>query len=99
MSQVLLVVVGLVLMAALGVFGYLLRKMDFPLSSLILGFVLGELMESNLRRALSITNGDLGILWSSPITIALWVLTAVMLALPGLRWMRARRARAKLAHA
>ncbi|MNR33257.1 Tripartite tricarboxylate transporter TctA family protein [compost metagenome] len=89
----------LVLMAALGVFGYLLRKMDFPLSSLILGFVLGELMESNLRRALSITNGDLGILWSSPITIALWVLTAVMLALPGLRWMRARRAKAKLAHA
>jgi putative tricarboxylic transport membrane protein len=86
----------LVLMAALGVFGYLLRKMDFPLSSLILGFVLGEL---NLRRALSITNGDLGILWNSPITIALWVLTAVMLALPGLRWMRARRAKAKLAHA
>ncbi|MBD2839353.1 tripartite tricarboxylate transporter permease [Pseudomonas sp. JM0905a] len=88
----------LVLMAALGVFGYLLRKMDFPLSSLILGFVLGELMESNLRRALSITNGDLGILWSSPITIALWVLTAVMLALPGIRWIRARRAKA-LAHA
>ena len=89
----------LVLMAALGVFGYLLRKMDFPLSSLILGFVLGELMESNLRRALSITNGDLGILWSSPITIALWGLTALMLALPGIRWMRTRRAKTKLAHA
>ncbi|MBT8766827.1 tripartite tricarboxylate transporter permease [Metapseudomonas boanensis] len=89
----------LVLMAALGVFGYLLRKMDFPLSSLILGFVLGELMESNLRRALSITNGDLGILWSSPITIALWALTILMLALPGVRWLRARRAKAKLAHA
>ncbi|MCY1282729.1 hypothetical protein D9M68_1007310 [compost metagenome] len=56
-------------------------------------------MESNLRRALSITNGDLGILWSSPITIGLWVLTAVMLALPGIRWMRARRAKMKPAHA
>ena len=88
----------LVLMAALGVFGYLLRKMDFPLSSLILGFVLGEMMESNLRRALSISNGDLAILWSSPITVGLWALAALMLALPGLRWWRNRR-KLQAAHA
>ncbi|MNF30059.1 Tripartite tricarboxylate transporter TctA family protein [compost metagenome] len=81
----------LVLMLALGVFGYLLRKMDFPLSALILGFVLGELMEDNLRRALSISAGELGILWSSPISLVLWTLVAVMLALPGIRWWRARR--------
>ncbi|MEO4047476.1 tripartite tricarboxylate transporter permease [Pseudomonas sp. CAU 1711] len=88
----------LVLMIGLGVFGYLLRKMDFPLSALILGFVLGEMMESNLRRALSISNGDLAILWSSPITIALWALALLMLALPGLRWWRNRR-KLQLAHA
>jgi putative tricarboxylic transport membrane protein len=88
----------LVLMIALGVFGYLLRKLDFPLSSLILGFVLGELMEDNLRRALSISNGELGILWGSPITLVLWALVLLMLALPGLRWWRAR-SKAKLAHA
>ena len=80
----------LVLMIARGVFGYLLRKLDFPLSALILGFVLGELMEDNLRRALSISSGELGILWSSPITLVLWALVAVMLALPGIRWWRAR---------
>ena len=49
-----------------------LRKLDFPLSALILGFVLGEMMEDNLRRALSISNGELGILYGSPITLALW---------------------------
>lgn len=90
----------LVLMVGLGVFGYLLRKLEFPLSSLILGFVLGEMMEDNLRRALSISAGDLGILWGSPITLVLWAMAALMLAMPGLRWWRQRR-RTKLneAHA
>ncbi len=81
----------LVLMVGLGVFGYLLRKLEFPLSSLILGFVLGEMMEDNLRRALSISAGDLGILWGSPITLVLWAMAALMLAMPGLRWWRQRR--------
>ncbi len=81
----------LVLMVGLGVFGYLLRKLDFPLSALILGFVLGEMMEDNLRRALSISNGELGILWGSPITLALWALTVAMLGMPALRWYLKRR--------
>lgn len=80
----------LVLMAGLGVAGYVLRKCDVPMAPLILGFVLGDLMEQNLRRALSITNGGLEILWSSPISIGLWVLTLLMVTLPlGLRqWKR-----------
>ena len=80
----------LVLMIGLGVFGYILRKLDFPLSALILGFVLGEMMEDNLRRALSISAGDIGILWASPISLCLWALVVLMLALPGIRWWRAR---------
>ncbi|NQD92758.1 tripartite tricarboxylate transporter permease, partial [Pseudomonas sp. CrR25] len=74
------------------------RKLDFPLSAVILGFVLGELMEDNLRRALSISAGDLGILWASPISLCLWALVVLMLALPGLRWWRAR-GKARLANA
>jgi len=81
----------LFLMIAIGVFGYLLRKLDFPLSALLLGFILGDMMESNLRRALSISNGDLGILFSSPIAIGLWVLVALMVALPFWRRYRAKR--------
>ncbi|WP_022962121.1 tripartite tricarboxylate transporter permease [Halopseudomonas pelagia] len=82
----------LFLMIAIGVFGYILRKLDFPLSALLLGFILGGMMESNLRRALSISDGNLGILWNSPITLGLWVLVAFMVALPFWRAYRARRA-------
>ncbi|WP_313466515.1 tripartite tricarboxylate transporter permease, partial [Pseudomonas nitroreducens] len=46
----------LFLMVAIGILGYILRKLDFPLSPLLLGFILGGLMEQNLRRALSISN-------------------------------------------
>lgn len=75
----------LLLCMGLGVAGYVLRKFDFPLAPLILGFVLGELMESNLRRALSISQGELSILWSSPISIGLWIMSALLLILPIVR--------------
>ncbi|MEO6659488.1 MAG: tripartite tricarboxylate transporter permease [Burkholderiaceae bacterium] len=81
----------LTLMVVLGMLGYLLRKCDIPMAPLILGFVLGDLMEQNLRRALSISNGSLSILWSSPITTGLWILTLAMVAIPVL--MRALKRR------
>ena len=82
----------LFLMIGIGIFGYILRKLDFPLSPVLLGFILGGLMEQNLRRALSISNGALEILWSSPITLGVWVLTVVMLLLPIVRIWRKRNA-------
>ena len=81
----------LFLMIGIGVAGYILRKMDFPLSAVLLGFILGGMMEQNLRRALSISNGELGILWSSSISLAVWALVALMIALPIWRICRARR--------
>lgn len=81
----------LILMVGLGVLGYFLRKLNFPLSALILGYVLGELMESSLRRALSISQGDLGILFQGPITKVLWVLAIAMVLLPVYRWLRRRK--------
>ena len=47
-------------------------------------------MEQNLRRALSISNGALDILWSSPISVAVWTLTVLMLTLPLIRIWRRR---------
>ena len=84
----------LLLMGVLGIVGFVLRKAGIPMAPLILGFVLGDLREQNLRRALSITNGELSILWGSPITIGLWVAAAAMLLLPPLyrRWQRRRAA-------
>ncbi|TBU80168.1 tripartite tricarboxylate transporter TctA [Pseudomonas daroniae] len=81
----------LFLMIGIGVVGYILRKMDFPLSAILLGFILGGLMEQNLRRALSISNGELSILFSSPITWVVWVLIAGMILFPIWRTLRRRR--------
>ena len=84
----------LVLMVALGVLGYFLRKLNFPLSALILGYVLGELMESSLRRALSISQGDLSILFHGSITKVLWVLVVFMVLLPVYRSFRNKKRKA-----
>ena len=81
----------LLLMAGFGVAGYLLRKQGMPMAPLILGFVLGDLMEQNLRRALSITNGEVGILFESPISIGLWVCAAAMVVVPPLVRLRGKR--------
>jgi len=78
-------------MTVLGLLAYLLRKRGVPMAPLILGFVLGDMMEQNLRRALSITNGELGILVESPISIGLWVGAAVMVLVPPVMRAVARR--------
>lgn len=72
----------LMLMSGLGFVAYLLRKQGIPMAPLILGFVLGDMMEQNLRRALSISNGDSGILVGSPITQGLWLAAVLMLVVP-----------------
>src|SRR5690606_8888988 len=88
------------LMIGIGVAGYILRKMDFPLSAILLGFILGGLMEQNLRRALSISNGDLGILFASPITWGVWSLVVLMIVLPNWRtWRKRGQQKAQLANA
>lgn len=74
----------LLLMTVFGLIGFLMRKFDFPLAPVLLGLVLGYLMEINLRRALSISNGDIGFLFGSPIAIALWILAAASLLAPWL---------------
>jgi putative tricarboxylic transport membrane protein len=69
-------------MTAFGVLGYLMRKMNYPLAPIVLAVVLGPMMEVNLRRALSLSDGDWSTLYGSPLTIALWALVVVSLFLP-----------------
>lgn len=82
----------LLLMLGIGAVGYLLRKAGLPVAPLILGVVLGGMMEQNLRRALAISNGDVSILFSSPVTISFWVLAVAVFVLPALirRWKAKR---------
>ena len=84
----------LTMAAFLGLIGYLLRKAGVPMAPMVLGVVLGDMMEQNLRRALSITNGELHILWDSPIALGLWIVSLLIVVVPPLmRWRRAQRRR------
>ena len=62
----------------IGVIGYLLRKLSVPMAPMVLGVVLGSMMEQNLRRALSITDGNVSIFWSSGVCVTLWLLAAAV---------------------
>jgi putative tricarboxylic transport membrane protein len=75
----------LLLMVAFGLVGYVMRKTDFPLAPVILGLVLGGLMEKNLRRAMALSGGGWEILFSSPLAVTIWVLAGMSLTLPTLR--------------
>jgi putative tricarboxylic transport membrane protein len=72
----------LMVMIGFGVAGYLLRKLDVPLVPIILGILLGNQMEDNLRRALTISNGDWSILWGSPLAIGLWAFAIIGFVAP-----------------
>lgn len=66
-----------------------LRLAGFPLAPMILAFVLGRMMEENLRRALYIHDGW-SFLWERPIALSLLIITVIIVALPGYRWYRQR---------
>jgi len=73
-------------MFAAGVTGFILRKADVPLGPLVLGLILGPIMESNLRRALILGRDDwVGSLLSSPIAVFFIVAAILSLVLPLLK--------------
>lgn len=85
----------LLMVVGIGALGYFLRKFGVPMAPLVLGVVLGDMMEQNLRRALSITNGDPVVLYSSPVSIGLWIAAAAVVIIPQLmRRLSARRRQA-----
>ena len=67
-----------------GLVGYFLRRADFPLAPLILGVVLGDLIETNFRRAMIYSGGDIVIFFESNICLTLWGLALVSLFAPTL---------------
>ena len=83
----------LVLMTLFGVAGWAMRKLDFPLAPVVLGLVLGPLMEKNLRRAMALSGGEWGVLFDSPIALTLWALALASLVAPTVlaRWSGAER--------
>ncbi len=69
----------LYLVALFGILGYLFVKLEFEPAPLILGYVLGPLMEENLRRALLISRGDPTVFFTRPISLAFMIVSALIL--------------------
>ena len=69
-------------MVGFGVMGWVLRKLDVPLVPVILGVLLGNQMEVNLRREMTIANGEWLALFDSWLSIGLWTFAVVGFLLP-----------------
>ena len=77
-----------------GLLGYAMRKLDYPAAPLILGFVLGDIMERALRQSLMMSQGDLTILVTRPMSATMLFLAVLMLLVPLFRKANALRIRA-----
>jgi putative tricarboxylic transport membrane protein len=67
------------LMAVFGVLGYILAKLECEPAPLLLGFILGPMMEENMRRAMVIARGDFTVFVTRPISAAMLVLAVLAL--------------------
>jgi putative tricarboxylic transport membrane protein len=82
---------AVLLAAFFGVVGFVLMRLECEPAPMILGFVLGPLMEENLRRAMKIASGDPMIFVQRPISLGLLIAAALLLlvvALPAIRGKR-----------
>jgi putative tricarboxylic transport membrane protein len=70
-----------------------LRLFGFPMAPLILAFILGDLMEDNLRRALALSDGSIAFLWDRWLTLGILGVTVALVFVPMITgFLRARRA-------
>ncbi len=83
----------LLLLVAFGVCATALKFADYPLAPLLIGFILGGMMEDNFARSMQLYDG-VSFIWERPMTLALLVIAALLVVLPS---YRARRAKARAA--
>ncbi|PKN24020.1 MAG: hypothetical protein CVU64_23050, partial [Deltaproteobacteria bacterium HGW-Deltaproteobacteria-21] len=79
------------LTALIGLLGYVFAKLDCEPAPLILGFILGPMMEENLRRGMLFSRGDFTVFLTRPISLCFLLMSALMLfavAVPAIRGRR-----------
>ncbi len=89
--------VDLVLLLALGVLGWVMRRFGYPIAPAIVGLILGPIAEEQLRRTLAISQGDPSALVTSPFAIIAYGSVLVLLAIGVYLKRRERRVEAELA--
>lgn len=75
-------VFDLILLLGCGIAGFLLARNDFPLAPLVLGLVLGPMIENNMRRALTTSNGDFMIFLREPISLTFLIIAVLWIVVP-----------------
>jgi TctA family transporter len=70
-----------ILTAFFGLLGYVFNKVECEAAPLLLGFILGPMMEENLRRAMLYSRGDPSVFFTRPLSLALLVAAAALLLL------------------
>ena len=73
---------GVLVMYLIGVLGFFMRRFDFPVAPVILGVILGPLMEAQFRRTLLVSDGDFGAFLERPFAVVLFVLAILALVVP-----------------
>jgi putative tricarboxylic transport membrane protein len=68
-------------MLGFGVLGFILRQLNYPMAPLVLGIVLGDLLEKSLRRGLVLSDGNLEPFFMRPIALVMWVSIALIIAM------------------
>jgi len=79
----------LLILVGMGVAATILRFADYPLAPLLIGFILGRMLEDNFSRSMQLYDG-MAFIVERPMTLGLLVIAALLVALPSYRAQRAR---------
>jgi putative tricarboxylic transport membrane protein len=81
-------------MIGCGVIGYAMRRVGLPIAPLVLGLILGPVIERSLRTSLEMSAGDFSIFYTRPLCLALLIVAALILAVSALQGLRRDRRQA-----
>jgi putative tricarboxylic transport membrane protein len=79
------------IMVVFGIVGYLMKKFEYEGAPLVLAFVLGPLLENNLRKSLIMSQGDFSIFFIRPLSAICLLVAFFLLVSPLIPWMRKKR--------
>jgi len=66
-------------MIVFGLLGFILREMEYPMAPMVLGIILGDILDKNLRRSLVLSNGSLVPFFTRPICLAIFLVTVFVI--------------------
>ncbi|MBR8845516.1 tripartite tricarboxylate transporter permease [Pseudoalteromonas sp. JC3] len=72
----------LFMMVGFALVAVVLRLLSFPMAPLLLGFILGDMIERNYRRAMMISDGSISFIWERPLTLGIFALAMLVLLIP-----------------